>query len=139
MNPPQVYMCSSSNFFTPFHFHQEALQFLLSATRLVSSEYLWLLIFLSAILIPARASSSLAFLMMYSSCKLNKQSDNIQPRLTHFPTWKQSIVLSSSNCCFLTCIQISQEADVMVWYSHLLKNFPQFVVERVAHTKSRCL
>src|SRR5574337_622326 len=36
--------------------------------------------------------------------------------------------LSSSNCCFLTCIQISQEAGQMVWYSHLLKNFPQFVV-----------
>ena len=33
-----------------------------------------------------------------------------------------------SNCCFLTCIQISQEADQVVWYSHLLKNFPQFVV-----------
>ena len=31
-------------------------------------------------------------------------------------------------CCFLTCIQISQEADQVVWYSHLLKNFPQFVV-----------
>ena len=31
-------------------------------------------------------------------------------------------------CCFLTCIQISQEAGKMVWYSHLLKNFPQFVV-----------
>ena len=36
--------------------------------------------------------------------------------------------MSSSNCCFLTCIQISQEADEVVWYSHLLKNFPQFVV-----------
>ena len=36
--------------------------------------------------------------------------------------------MSSSNCCFLTCIQISQEADQVVWYSHLLKNFPQFVV-----------
>ena len=35
---------------------------------------------------------------------------------------------SSSNCCFLTCIQISQEAGKVVWYSHLLKNFPQFVV-----------
>ena len=31
-----------------------------------------------------------------------------------------------SNCCFLTCIQISQEAGQVVWYSHLLKNFPQF-------------
>ena len=36
--------------------------------------------------------------------------------------------MSGSNCCFLTCIQISQEADKVVWYSHLLKNFPQFVV-----------
>ena len=34
----------------------------------------------------------------------------------------------SSNCCFLTCIQISQEAGQVVWYSHLFKNFPQFVV-----------
>ena len=36
--------------------------------------------------------------------------------------------MSSSNCCFLTCIHISQEADQVVWYSHLLKNFPQFIV-----------
>ena len=36
--------------------------------------------------------------------------------------------MSSSNCCFLTCIQISQETGKVVWYSHLLKNFPQFVV-----------
>ena len=34
--------------------------------------------------------------------------------------------MSSSNCCFLTCVQISQEAGQVVWYSHLLKNFPQF-------------
>ena len=36
--------------------------------------------------------------------------------------------MSSSNCCFLTCIQISQEADQVVWYSHLFQNFPQFVM-----------
>ena len=36
--------------------------------------------------------------------------------------------MSSSNCCFLTCIQISQETGKVVWYFHLLKNFPQFVV-----------
>ena len=36
--------------------------------------------------------------------------------------------MSGSNCCFLTCIQISQKAGQVVWYSHLLKNFPQFVV-----------
>ena len=36
--------------------------------------------------------------------------------------------MSSSNCCFLTCIQVSQEAGQVIWYSHLLKNFSQFVV-----------
>ena len=36
--------------------------------------------------------------------------------------------LSDSNCCFLTCIQVSQETGEVVWYSHLLKNFPQFIV-----------
>ena len=36
--------------------------------------------------------------------------------------------MSSSNCCFLTCTQISQEAGQVIWYSHLFQNFPQFVV-----------
>ena len=36
--------------------------------------------------------------------------------------------MSSFNCCFLTWIQISQEAGKVVWYSHLFKNFPLFVV-----------
>ena len=36
--------------------------------------------------------------------------------------------MSSSNCCFLTCIQVSQEAGHVVWYSHLFQNFPQFIV-----------
>ena len=36
--------------------------------------------------------------------------------------------ISSSNCCFLTCILISQEADQVVWYSNLLKNILQFVL-----------
>ena len=36
--------------------------------------------------------------------------------------------MPSSNCCCLTCIQISQEAGKVVWYSHLFKNFLQFVV-----------
>ncbi|CAI9157414.1 unnamed protein product [Rangifer tarandus platyrhynchus] len=51
----------------------------LSAIRMVSSVYLRLLIFLPAILIPACASSSLAFHMMYSAYKLKRQGDNIQP------------------------------------------------------------
>ena len=36
--------------------------------------------------------------------------------------------MSSSNCCFLTSTQISQETGQVIWYSHLLKNFPLFIV-----------
>ena len=64
----------------------------LSAIRVVSSAYLRFLIFLPAILIPACASSSPAFLMMYSAYKLNKQGNNIQPWRTPFPIWNQSVV-----------------------------------------------
>ena len=55
----------------------------LSPIRVASSAYLRLLIFLQAILILACASSSPAFLMIYSVCKSNKQGDNIQ--LWHTP------------------------------------------------------
>ena len=54
--------------------------------------YLRLLIFLTAILIPACDSSSLAFPMMFSAYKLNKQGDNLQPWRTLFPIWNQSVV-----------------------------------------------
>ena len=40
--------------------------------------------------------------------------------------------MSSSYCCFLTCIQISQEAAKVVWYAHLFQNFPQFIVIHTA-------
>ena len=79
-------------------------------------------------------SSSPVFLTMYSACKLNKQGDNIQPWHTPFPICNQPFLvcsicsMSSSNCCFLTCVQISQEAGHVIWDSCLLKNFPQFVV-----------
>ena len=36
--------------------------------------------------------------------------------------------MSSSNCYFLSCIQVSQEAGQVVWYSHLFQNFPEFIV-----------
>ena len=36
--------------------------------------------------------------------------------------------MSSSDCCFLTCRQVSQEAGQVVWHSHLFQNFPQFTV-----------
>ena len=39
-----------------------------------------------------------------------------------------SCSIFGSSCCFLTCIQVSQEAGIVDWYSHLLKNFPQFIV-----------
>ena len=46
---------------------------------------------------------------MYSAYKLNKQGDNIQPWHTPFPIWNRVYCsMSSSNCCFLTCIQVSQ-------------------------------
>ena len=63
-----------------------------SAIRVVSSAYWRLSIFLPAILIPAFASSSLAFCLMYSVHKLNKQGDNIQSWHKPFPIWNQSIV-----------------------------------------------
>ena len=95
----------------------------LSTIMEVSFENLRLLIFLLAVLIPACASSSPAFRMMYFVYKLNKQGDNIQPP---FPIWNQSSAPCLVLTCFLTSLQISQEAKVL-WYSHLLNNFPQFV------------
>ena len=68
----------------------------LSAIRVVSSAYLKLLIFLPAILIPACASSSPAFLMMYSAYKLNKQGDNIIMGIIQV-SHQSSNILSSSN------------------------------------------
>ena len=102
----------------------------LSAIRVVSSAYLRLLIFLPAILIPACASSSPAFLLMYSAYKLNKQGDNIHTALTYSFPYLEPVCcsMSSSNYCFLTCIQVSQEAGPMVWHSHLFQNFLQFIV-----------
>ena len=89
-----------------------------SAIREVSSAYLRLLIFLPAILIPACDSSSLAFHMMYFVQKLNKQGDNEPVHCS----------MSGSNYCFLSYIQVSKEAGMVIWQSHLFKNIPQFVV-----------
>ena len=62
-----------------------------STIRLVSSAYLKLLIFLSAILIAACDLSSLACCLMYSAYKLKKQTDNIQPCCILFPILNQSV------------------------------------------------
>ena len=69
---------------------------------------------------------------MYTEYKLNKQGDYIQPCHTPFPILNQSIF----PCPILTVVSWLayrfhtgiQERGKMVWYSHLFKNFPQFVV-----------
>ena len=69
--------------------------------------------------------------MIYSASKLNRHSDNIQPTYSFSYLEPVCCSMSSSNCCFLTYIQISQEAGQVVWYSHLFQNFPQFVVSHI--------
>ena len=70
--------------------------------------------------------SASVFLMMCSMCKLNKQGDKVlYPFLNPKPI---SCSIQGSNCCFLTHIQVSQETGKMVWYSHLSKSFPQYVM-----------
>ena len=71
----------------------------LSAIRVESSAHLRLLILL-AILIPACASFSPRFLMIYSAYNSNKQGDNIQPCHTPFPIWNQSVV----PCCLVLIV-----------------------------------
>ena len=94
----------------------------------MSSAYLRLLIFLLATLIPACASSSPAFLIMYSACKLNEQGDNIQPWQTPFLIWNQCVV----PCPVLTVASWPAYRFLkrQVRWSALpiSKNFPQFIV-----------
>ena len=66
---------------------------------------------------------------MDSAYKLNKQGDS-DTALTYSFFYLEAVYcpMSSSICCFLTCMQISQEAGQVVLYSHLFQNFPQFIV-----------
>ena len=65
---------------------------------------------------------------MYTAYKLNEQGDNIQQPYC-FPNCESvSSSMFSSNCCFLTHIQLSRGTGKVVWYSHIFKNFPQCVV-----------
>ena len=97
----------------------------LSFIRVVSSAYLRLLIFRPTILIPPWDSLSLAFRLMYSACKLNKQGDNIQPRHTPFPIWNQSVVLEK-------CKQIYSEVSPHTSQNAYNKKFyKQYMLERV--------
>ena len=91
----------------------------LSATRVVSSTYLRLLMFLPPCWFQLVTQPSPAFLMICSAYRLNKQILN------------QSVIpIQGSNCCFLIHIQVSQETGMMFWYSHLFKSFPQFIMIR---------
>ena len=93
-------------------------------TRVLSSAYLRLLIFLLASFDSACASSSLAFHMMYSAYKLNKQGDSIQPWRTPFPIWNQSIF----PCPVLTVASWPAykflRRQVRLYESPISKNFP---------------
>ena len=65
--------------------------------------------------------------MMYSAYKLNNQGDKIQPWCTLFPIWNQCVV----PCPVLTVASWPAYRFLksqMVWYSHFVKNFPQFIV-----------
>ena len=106
----------------------------LSVVRVGSSVSLRLLIFLLAMLIQAFALSSLTFHMMFSAYKLISRVTIYS--LDIFPNLEPvHCLMSGSNYCLLACIQISQGAGKVVWDSHLLKNFPQFVV---VHTVKDC-
>ena len=95
----------------------------ISAIRVVSSAYMRLLIFLPANLIPACNSSShftwctlhISYISKVKNTALMYFFPNLEPVYCS---------MSGSNCCFLTCIQISQEAGKMVRYYHLFKSFP---------------
>ena len=97
----------------------------LSAIRVISPAFLTLLIFLD---------SSLWFIQPGISddvlCKEVKQVGWQYADLMYSLPNLEPVhcSMSSTNCCFLTYIQVSQETSKVVWYSHLLKSFPQFVV-----------
>ena len=100
----------------------------LSPIRVVSSAYLSLLIFLPENLIPSCASSSTAFHIMFSAYKLNKQGDNLQPIVLLSQFWTSQLFPVRFWLLLLNPIQVSQETGKVVWYFHLFKNFPQFVM-----------
>ena len=64
---------------------------------------------------------------MFPAYKLNKQGDNIQPWCTPFPIWNQSVPCPVLTVASWPAYRFLRR-PVRVWYSHLVKNFPQFVV-----------
>ena len=97
-----------------------------SAIRVVSPVYLTLMFF-PAMLIPACGSSSLAFCMMYTAYKLNKQSDNIQLWCTSFPILNQPVVPWP----ILIVASWPTFRFLRRWVSHLFKILQFFVIRTV--------
>ena len=128
LEPKKIRSVTVRCFTLLFHFHQKALLFFPSAISIVSSVYLRL--FLPVILISPCASPTPALLMMYSAYKLNKQGQ--YTALTYsFPYLEAVCSMFNAKFCFLTCIQISQVVGQVVWYFHLLKDFPRSVVSHM--------
>ena len=83
-------------------------------------------------MIPACASSSPAFLMMYSACKLNKQGDNTQPWRTPFPIWTQSLFWVWFSL-LLPALHAGFSGGRAGGLVSRLLNFPQFLVTFLPH------
>ena len=101
---------------------------LLSVLRVVSSAYLRLLMFLLPILIPACSTSSLAFLMMCSAHRSNKQGESKQPCLTPFSMLNQSVVPYRILTVASWHVYMFLRRQARWWYSHVFKSFPQFIM-----------
>ena len=98
-----------------------------AAIGVVSSAYLRLLIFLPAILIPVELHPCISHYTFFMWVKYSGwQYTTLTFSFLNFEPVCCS--MSGSNCCFLTCVQVSQEADKVVWYSLLFKNFPWVLV-----------
>ena len=95
----------------------------LFATPWTTTHHVTLTFTISWSLLKHCDSSSPEFSMIYSAYKLNKQGDNIEAWHTSSNLEPVLCSMPRSNWCFLTCIQVSQEAGKVVWYSYLLKNF----------------
>ena len=110
------------------HPHQEALQFLFTfccqSGIICISEVVDVC---PGSLDSSLDSSTLAFHMMYSVQKLNKQDDNIQSCLNPFPIWTSLLF----HVWFKLLLLDPHIGFSVVWYSHLFKNFPQLVIHTV--------
>ena len=113
-----------------FHFHQEALPFLVTFSHKGGVICVPEVIDIS----PWNLNSSLCFIQLIIShdvfCIKVKQAEWQYTSLTCSFPYLEAVCysISSCSCYFLTCIQISLEEGKVVWYSHLYNNFPQSVV-----------